>query len=337
MFARFRNKNKAGKARRERTDREIGLPQEAVEPLDPGLEAALKRDVASTMYAPVGDAGEAWNWVMERLRFYRDSGVQNLYLLRLQINVVENLFGAFSAHVNQYLDAVGSNTPIMLVCNRRLQQGNPAEAQRVAAPYLQYLDEHPELFEDGHLELTDEAELALYEAVHGKIPEGRLRPDGIVLFLLLNEQIRRSLPLTSPEEMDRRCADTERRMQAAAKLSPCDARIWLELARSRQSSDTPAFRSTVRRAMEFALEEHSLGEAYAIIAMSRLKNEPQLSSALCTMAQVYGEMAIAPRYVLNKLGVPPTPRPAAEKLVRAAGIQIGLSELARTVLQNTGR
>ena len=124
-------------------------------------------------------------------------------------------------------------------------------------------------------------------------------------------------------------------MQAAAKLSPCDARIWLELARSRQTKDTPAFRSTVRRAMEYALDEHTLGEAYACLAMSRLAKEPQLASALCTVAQVHGEMAIAPRFLLGKFGVEPMPRPAAEKLVREAGIQLGLSPTVREILQKT--
>ena len=332
MLSLFRKKKKpAGKAAEVAGKERSAAPDNTA--ADPLLEEELKRDVAQTMSAPVGDPAAAWEWVLERLRYYRDKEVEDLRLLRLQINAVENLFDQFSAHVEEYLEAAGTNLPILLVCGRHLQQGRPAEARKVAAPYLRYLDDRPELFDDGHLELTGEAEKALYAAVHGEIPADRLREDGIVAFLLLNEQIERSILVSDPEEMDRRNAETERRMRAAAKLSPCDARIWLELARSRQTEDSPAFRSTVRRAMEYALDEHSLGEAYAILAMSRLKKEPQLSSALCTIAQVYGDPAIAPRYLLNKLGVAPTPRPAAEKLVRGAEIRIGLSETAREVLK----
>ncbi len=299
------------------------------------LTDALKRDVASTMYTPLGGADEAWDWALGRLRVYRDAGVTDMHLLRLQINVVEVLNAQFAAHVEDYLEAAGNNLAIVLVCNKYLEQGKPDEAKKVTEPYLRYLEDHPELFEDGHLELQTETDRAIYEDFHGSVPDERIRNDGIVLFLLMNQQRKRSVLISGPEEMDRTNRDTERWMTAASKLSPCDAQVWLELARARSSGDTPAFRSTIRRAMQYAKDEPTLGRAYAELAMSRLAKEPQLASALCTLAQVYGEMAIAPRYLMSKLGVPAVPRPTAEKTVEAAGIQIGLDPRIREILKRT--
>lgn len=299
------------------------------------LTEALKRDVAATTYPPLGGADEAWDWALGRLRVYRDAGVTDMHLLRLQINVVEVLNAQFAAHVEDYLEAAGNNLAIVLVCNKYLEQGKPDEAKKVTEPYLRYLEDHPELFEDGHLELQTETDRAIYEDFHGSVPDERIRNDGIVLFLLMNQQRKRSVLISGPEEMDRTNRDTERWMTAASKLSPCDAQVWLELARARSSGDTPAFRSTIRRAMQYAKDEPTLGRAYEELAMSRLAKEPQLASALCTMAQVYGEMAIAPRYLMSKLGVPVVPRPTAEKTVEAAGIQIGLDPRIREILKRT--
>ncbi len=302
---------------------------------DMSLTEALKQDVAATMYPPLGGADEAWDWALGRLRVYRDAGVTDMHLLRLQINVVEVLNAQYAEHVEDYLEATGNNLAIVMVCNKYLDQGKPNEAKKVTEPYLRYLEDHPELFEDGHLELQTGTDRAIYKEFHGSVPDERIRNDGIVLFLLMNQQRKRSVLISGPEEMDRTNRDTERWMTAAAKLSPCDAQVWLELARARSSGDTPAFRSTIRRAMQYAKDEPTLGRAYAELAMSRLAKEPQLASALCTMAQVYGEMAIAPRYLMSKLGVPAVPRPTAEKTVEAAGIQIGLDPRIREILKRT--
>lgn len=334
MFSLFHKRKKTAGENNSR-DGAAGLPFSTAAGADPVLEAQLKKDVLSTNTPPVSDSARVWTWAMERLQAYRELEGSG-YLLKFQINLVENLFSEFSSHVEEYLQATGSNVPIMLVCNRHLQQGNPAEAERVAKPYLDYLDSHGEIFTDGHLELVGPVDRALYESVHGIITDGQIRPEGVVQFLLLNEQICRATLIKTPEEMDAKNRETERRMTAASKLSPCDARVWLELARARKSGDTPAFRSTIRRAMEYALDEHTLGEAYGELAMSRLAKEPQLASALCTMAQSCGEMAIAPRYLMSKMGIPPMPRPAAEKLVREAGIQIGLSPRVKEILQRNG-
>lgn len=339
MFSLFRSNKKtknpfAGKPRSEGEETKLFRENGRT---DNDLAAALRQDVAASMYPPVGSTEEAWSRALERLRVYRDAELKDPNLLRLQLNVVENLPGEFAAHVEDYLEAAGSNLAILLFCNRCLSQGKPEEAKKLTEPYLRYLDEHPELFEDGHLELAEDADRAIYEEFHEKIPDERIRHDGIVLFLQMHQQLKRSVLISSAEEMDSSNRDTEHWMTAASKLSPCDANIWLELARARSSGDTPAFRSTIRRAMQFAKDKHTLGEAYAELAMSRLGKEPELASALCTMAQMNGEMAIAPRYLMSKLGVPAVPGPAAEKMVRNAGIQIGLDPRIQKILKRTGR
>lgn len=332
MFSVFhRNKKKAVSGERQARSAGGAELAQAALATKPELIPELKRDVAAATGA---DPALSWQTLLRRLREYREQGEGGLLLLRLQIAAVEQYTEHYAAELPAYLEAVGSNDPILLICNRQLQAGNPREARRFAEPYLQYLDSSPALFRDGHLELEGAIGRAVYEGFRGESAEGRLRPAGIVHFVLLYQSILRAIPMPEPAVYEKQTAASERRLLETLQLSPCDARLWLELARCRRAGDTPAFRSTIRRVLEYAPEEPLLGEAYAELAMSRLGKEPELASALCTLAQVYGDPAVAPRVLLGQLGIAPVGRPAAERMAREAGIQIGLNPKLVEILQN---
>lgn len=334
MFSLFRrNKKKAAPGGRERQNARGADPAREALATNPDLIPELRRDIAAATGEAPG-AALSWEALLERLRAYHGRGERGLLLLRLQIAAVEQYFEDYAANVPAYLEAVGSNDPILLICNRQLQAGNPREARRLAEPYLRYLDSSPALFRDGHLELDGPLDRAVYESFREESAAGRLRPAGIVHFVLLYQSILRAIPMPEPAVYEKETAASERRLLEAVKLSPCDARLWLELARCRRAGDTPAFRSTIRRVLEYAPEEPLLGEAYAELAMSRLGKEPELASALCTLAQVYGDPAIAPRVLLGQMGTAPVGRPAAERMAREAGIQIGLNPRIVKLLQS---
>ena len=151
MFSVFhRNKKKAVSGERQARSAGGAELAQAALATKPELIPELKRDVAAATGA---DPALSWQTLLRRLREYREQGEGGLLLLRLQIAAVEQYTEHYAAELPAYLEAVGSNDPILLICNRQLQAGNPREARRFAEPYLQYLDSSPALFRDGHLEL----------------------------------------------------------------------------------------------------------------------------------------------------------------------------------------
>ena len=193
-----------------RDDAPERIPEKkALEENVPVPDDALMHDILSSASPPLGNQHDAWNWAIGRLRYYKDQKCTDSLLLKFQLNVLK-LFDEYQKHPDEYVDAVGHNVPILVTCYQLLQQQQNQRAKAYADPYLNTLEQHEELFCDGHLELSSDAERAMYFEVYGERPEPRLRDDGIVMFLLLYNQITKGIPMQYKSELEEKQRFTEK-------------------------------------------------------------------------------------------------------------------------------
>ena len=293
---------------------------------EPVPDSVLMHDVLSTQSPPLGPQKEAWNWAIQRLNYYKARKCSDELLLRFQLNVLK-LFSEYQRHVDEYVEAVGHNVPILVTCYQLLQQQQNQKAKEYADPYLQYLDRHPELFNDGHLEISDEEEKRLYYAVYGKQPDARIRDDGIVTFLLLYKELQKGILMRYASDLEERSQFDEKWLERAVKLNPCSASLWIELAKNRQNKKNADYDTAIKHALEYATMDGQLSECYSSLAMNKMDVDPKLSAALCVVAESMGGGFNAARFILSKRNISFPNNDEAIRTVRNAGIQIGYSQL----------
>ena len=286
---------------------------------EPVPDSVLMHDVLSTQSPPLGPQKEAWNWAMQRLNFYKTRKCSDELLLRFQLNVLK-LFGEYQQHVDEYVEAVGHNVPILVTCYQLLQQQQHQKAK-------EYADRHPELFNDGHLEISDEEEKRLYFAVYGKQPDARIRDDGIVAFLLLYKELQKGILMRYASDFEERNQFNEKWLGRALKLQPCNASLWIELAKNRQNKQNTDYDTAIKHALEYATMDGQLSECYSSLAMNKMDVDPKLSAALCVVAESMGGGFNAARFILSKRNISFPNNDEAIRTVRNAGIQIGYSQL----------
>lgn len=294
-------------------------------------DETLMCDIISSANPPIGDQHDAWKWAIGRLLYYKGKKCNDELLLMFHLNVLK-LFDEYQKQPDEYFDAVGHNVPVLVTCFQLLQQHQNQRAKEYADPYLDYLEKHEELFCDGHLELDSDAEKAMYYEVYGERPEPKIRDDGIVMFLILYNQITKGILLQYKSDYEKKWLFTEKWMTRGLKLNPCCASLWIQLANNRTSSKGEEYDTAIQNALKFALAKEELSECYISLAMDKIEDDPKLAAALCVLAESYRAGFNAPRFVLSKKGVGFPSEESAVLAVKNSGIQIGLSKTAMKAL-----
>lgn len=300
---------------------------------------SLKADYLSVLLQtsgkPLGDEQEAWNWMMGQIRSFKQRGLDRSFLMTLECNAIKYLTNCYRQHFSEFLAMSGDMTSIVLACENMLEQGNGQKAKEIADPYLQYLLSHPELYNNRQLCIQNRAEatLCILEGISIDAPKAK---DNYTMFFVLYCRILDNILVRTRDELDMRNVEKEKNLQIAARLSPCNATVWEALAKIYSSIDDEKYDQYIQKALRYALREgepYGLGTIYANLAMHYSTKNPSLARALCDFSRRYDGNPMAAELVLHKCNTPEVNNPS--ELLRAAGIQIGYSEIAKIALKNT--
>ena len=282
---------------------------------------------------PIGSEDQAWNWIIQQILSLRRRGLGRNEILELECNVITNLPNSYAKYFDDFLTLAGDMTPIVIACERLLEQGKGTAAKAAADPYLNYLQAHPEKYNAGQVCCQGREEVALC-LLEGHKLDGPRAEDNYTMFLVLYCRILDNILSRTPEEMLAKDRKKEHCLNIAAKISPCNATVWEAFARIYMNSDERKYRDYIQKALRYTYrsgEPYGLGTVYANLAMHYAVRDPQLAYALCDLCRQYEGDPMAAELVLRRKGATKPENPAA--LLRSAGIQQGFSALANAAIQ----
>lgn len=318
------------KAQRRRQCAVDNLPNDSQEKKRENLEREYTKTYLQTQSKPLGGEEEAWNWMRERLQYFKAAGLEQDKLAELGCNVVLNLPESYRKFLPDFLALAGGVTPILLACGRLLADEKAQAAKETAAPYLQYLLAHPEKYAQGRSCIQSREEAMLCQLEGCKL-DGPPTEDNYTLFFLVYCKILDNILAFSPEEADARKREKLRCLKIAARISPCNAAVWKELAAIYLNQDEP-YQEYSGKALRYCLEKgepFGLGAIYGDMAVHYAEKDPVLAKALCMVSKMNDGKPFAAEYILSKKDVaePEYPR----TVLRNAGIQEGFSPLVKAV------
>lgn len=284
-----------------------------------------------TRSKPLGAEEDAWTWVVEQIVSLKLRGLDRELVTELLCNVVTNLTNSYRRHFSDFMKLAGDMTPIVISCERLLEQGKGQEAKAIADPYLQYLLANPGLYTQNQICVQNRAEelLCLLENIDTNVPKAQ---DNYTMFFVMYCRILDNILHNTAEEAAQANREKEKYLQYAAKLSPCNATVWEAMARIYISGDEKQYRGYINKALKYSLREgepYGLGAVYANMAMHYVNRDPKLSRALCTVCRRYGGNPVAAEFVLSRMNVPEAEN--ADEVVLNAGIWVGFSGEARMI------
>lgn len=311
-------------------------PRKAPEPAqraekEKTLEAEFLETYLQTRSKPLGDEETAWNWMVNRILYFKRKGLGREELWELERNIVMNLSNCYQKYFEDFLTLAGDMTPIVLACEQLLEEGRGQEAKKVAEPYLKWLLAHPEKYDAGHycVQCKEEAMLCYLEGMPLKGPRAE---DNYTAFLVLYCRILDHIMPGTKEEIEAKEKEKEHLLWIAAKLSPCNATVWEAMAKLKSSQNELYYQDCIDKALRYSVrtgEPYGLGTVYGNLAIHYAVRDPELAKALCIVCRRYGGEPIAAEYVLRKRNVPDPVDPDA--LLRNAGIQIGFSQIVMNI------
>lgn len=284
------------------------------------------------MNKPLGGEEQAWDWIVGRIRYFKEKGLKNDALWMLEQEAAINLPQSYRQHFNDFLALAERMTPIVWACEDLLIAGKGQTAKDVADPYLDWLLAHPEKYSEGHFCVQNKEEAVLC-ILDGYPLTGTPTADNYTRFLVLYCRILDNILAKTEDDLAAARRTKEKLLGIARKLSPCNATVWEALAKTviAPSEDERLYREYINKALRYSTrtgEPYGLGTVYGNLALHYATAKPELAKALCMICRRYEGSPLAAELVLSKQEVPAPANPDA--LLQREGIQIGFSEIVKT-------
>lgn len=297
----------------------------------PPIDREFMNVFMQTRSRPAGDPHSAWNWVMDRIAYFKREGLARDKLYMLEGNVLLQLTDCYLANFSEFRSIVDDVTPVILTCES-LSARDAELARTIAEPYVRYLLSIKDEYFGKEICCQNQQEaFILFEDFPAMAGMPRTKDNYTYLFVLYC-RILDNILFQAASDMDTRKAEKRELLHIAKEISPWNSTVWEALSRTADSEE--AYQDYIKKALRYSTqagEPYGLGTIYANLALHFASKDPQLAQALCYICKKYNGNAMAAGFVLSKqsAAMPITSEAQAVSALQAAGIQTGYSDLVK--------
>lgn len=285
---------------------------------------------------PLGNPMDAWNWIMEKIAYFKENGLDRNKLYSLEGNVLLYLTPCYLSHFAEFQTTVDDVAPVIQTCEFLLKAENPLMSKQIAEPYVRYVESIQEEYLEGHFCVQGKNEFYLLWTDHEEMRGFNPTKDNYTYLFVMYCRILDCILYSTEQEYNYAQSEKRRLLNIARTISPCNATVWEAL--SRVSNSEEEYSEYISLALKYSLrpgEPYGIGAVYRNLATHYLQKDLELFEALYEFTEKYNGDTTMLIYILSKINQEPReriPLNEAENILKAAGIQVGLSELAKRAL-----
>ena len=105
---------------------------------DNSLEKDFLDTYLQTKGTPLGNPMDAWNWVMEKIAYFKENGLDRNKLYSLERNVLLYLTPCYLSRFAEFQTTVDDVAPVIQTCEFLLKAENPLMSKQIAEPYVRH-------------------------------------------------------------------------------------------------------------------------------------------------------------------------------------------------------
>jgi len=294
------------------------------------IETEFNNVYMQTTSKPLGDEESAWNWVKERIIYFKENNFNKNKLYQLEKNVLINLTESYLLHFEEYRSIVNDLSPVILACEECLNNGNAEKANKISSPYLKYVKETAAACVGTKICYQNKAEHFLMFFDYNHMKEMPLVDDNYTYYLVLYCRILDNILINHPDKMEKIIVTKRELLNIAKEISPWNSSVWEALSRVAVTEEE--YKDCIVRALKYVCIDngpYGIGQIYANMAMHYIDENSQLSRALCSVSRRFGGNPSGAEYILSKKNIAPISRQTiCDNILAENNVQIGYSLLA---------
>lgn len=303
--------------------------------LDP-LRNEYVQVLTSCSSTPIGDAIEAAEYAISKIRYFRSKGLPEEELYHLEMAICLNIPAYIENHFDKYMEAVNHDiTPLWASTERLIKANKSEQAYQISKPLADYLVKNKESQITGRHRFQNIHEEVIYLTEHN-IPfkdssEIKHAAGNYVGFFVTYAKLLQNLAITRQEFKGASVAYLE----LAKEMCDVNASVYLYTALQYMENEQ-LWRQNIDLALNYCNYSNGLygmSQIYMQMGMYYMAHQNDELSAACFAAAIHyaePETANACKYFMSKAGKYQTmSEQQAVDVLRRNHIQVGYSTLVR--------